>query len=425
MMPTIAPPSVLSAPQRRCQVLLTLFQPEPIATVEIFSALNGVDDDTAREDITETSLEIQRYHRLAITTCQNGCYRIEGTALDQRLCLLHWLRRGLRLCPTFVTQQFTPALKNALKQRGIARPLYDDINLHALINLCARRLQKPFEHRDVQFLRLFLQYCLLQHHAGITPEFNPVQQIWAQSCAEYPLAQEIGRHWQRHVMQAAPLNEALFMALLFSMIRLPDPIRDTHQRAQQLRLEVARLVLRFREKGNVRFSDEQGLNDQLYVHLAQALNRSLFTIGIDNTLPEEFNRLYPRLVRTTREALAGFEAEYGIHFSEEETGLVAVIFGAWLMQDNDLHGRQIVLLADKNDALETHIEQQLRELTLLPLNIRRISLQAFQKEGCPRGVALIVTPYATPLPLFSPPLIHADRALTEHQQQQIRKILES
>ncbi len=72
MMPTIAPPSVLSAPQRRCQVLLTLFQPEPIATVEIFSALNGVDDDTAREDITETSLEIQRYHRLAITTCQNG-----------------------------------------------------------------------------------------------------------------------------------------------------------------------------------------------------------------------------------------------------------------------------------------------------------------------------------------------------------------
>ncbi|TQS67857.1 stationary phase inducible protein CsiE, partial [Salmonella enterica subsp. enterica serovar Typhimurium] len=137
------------------------------------------------------------------------------------------------------------------------------------------------------------------------------------------------------------------------------------------------------------------------------------------------NRLYPRLVRTTREALAGFEAEYGIHFSEEETGLVAVIFGAWLMQDNDLHERQIVLLADKNDALETHIEQQLRELTLLPLNIRRISLQAFQKEGCPRGVALIVTPYATPLPLFSPPLIHADRALTEHQQQQIRKILES
>ncbi|VEA30723.1 stationary phase inducible protein CsiE [Salmonella enterica subsp. enterica] len=141
MMPTIAPPSVLSAPQRRCQVLLTLFQPEPIATVEIFSALNGVDDDTAREDITETSLEIQRYHRLAITTCQNGCYRIEGTALDQRLCLLHCSGAACVYARPSSRKQFTPALKNALKQRGIARPLYDDINLHALINLCARRLQ--------------------------------------------------------------------------------------------------------------------------------------------------------------------------------------------------------------------------------------------------------------------------------------------
>lgn len=337
MMPTLTPPSVLSAPQRRCQVLLTLFQPGQIATTETFSALNGVDDEIAREDITETGLEIQRYHRLAITTGQNGRYRIEGAALNQRLCLLHWLRRGLRICPTFITQQFTPALKTELKRRGIARTLYDDTNLHALINLCSRRLQKPFECRDVQFLRLFLQYCLLQHHAGIAPAFNPLQKQWAQSCAEYPLALEIGRHWQRRVMQNAPPDETLFMALLFSMIRIPDPIHDNHQQDRRLRLAVARLVLRFREMGQVRFSDEQGLNDQLYVHLAQALSRSLFAIGIDNTLPEEFSRLYPRLVRTTRDALAGFESEYGVRFSDEETGLVAVIFGAWLMQENDLH----------------------------------------------------------------------------------------
>ncbi|BCL49694.1 MULTISPECIES: stationary phase inducible protein CsiE [Citrobacter] len=425
MMPALTSPSVLSAPQRRCQVLLTLFQPGQIATTETFSALNGVDDEIAREDITETGLEIQRYHRLAITTGQNGRYRIEGAALNQRLCLLHWLRRGLRICPTFITQQFTPALKTELKRRGIARTLYDDTNLHALINLCSRRLQKPFECRDVQFLRLFLQYCLLQHHAGIAPAFNPLQKQWAQSCAEYPLALEIGRHWQRRVMQNAPPDETLFMALLFSMIRIPDPIHDNHQQDRRLRLAVARLVLRFREMGQVRFSDEQGLNDQLYVHLAQALSRSLFAIGIDNTLPEEFSRLYPRLVRTTRDALAGFESEYGVRFSDEETGLVAVIFGAWLMQENDLHEKQIVLLTGNNGELEAHIEQQLRELTLLPLNIKHVPTQTFQKDGSPRGVALIVTPYATPLPLFSPPLIHADLSLTAHQQQQIRKILES
>ena len=45
MMPTLAPPSVLSAPQRRCQILLTLFQPGLTATTATFSELNGVDDD--------------------------------------------------------------------------------------------------------------------------------------------------------------------------------------------------------------------------------------------------------------------------------------------------------------------------------------------------------------------------------------------
>lgn len=43
MMPTLAPPSVLSAPQRRCQILLTLFQPGLTATMATFSELNGVD----------------------------------------------------------------------------------------------------------------------------------------------------------------------------------------------------------------------------------------------------------------------------------------------------------------------------------------------------------------------------------------------
>lgn len=111
----------------------------------------------------------------------------------------------------------------------------------------------------------------------------------------------------------------------FSMLRVPDPLRDAHQRDRQLRQSIKRLVNHFRELGNVRFYDEQGLCDQLYTHLAQALNRSLFAIGIDNTLPEEFARLYPRLVRTTRAALAGFESEYGVHLSDEESGLVAVI----------------------------------------------------------------------------------------------------
>ncbi len=50
----------------------------------------------------------------------------------------------------------------------------------------------------------------------------------------------------------------------------------------------------------------KGLSDQLYIHLSQALNRSVFAIGIDNALPEEIGRLYPRLMRTTRGGITRF-----------------------------------------------------------------------------------------------------------------------
>ncbi|WLI75931.1 stationary phase inducible protein CsiE [Kosakonia sp. H02] len=421
---TLTPPSVLSSPQRRCQVLLLLALPGQRITMENISAINGVDDTVALQDIAETQSEIQLYHRLSIVPHPNGSYQIEGTPLDQRLCLLHWLRRALRLCPQFITQHFTPALKNALKQQGIARTLYDDTNLRALINLCSRRLQRSFECRDMQFLRLYLQYCLLQHHYGQTPEFNPVQQAWTQMRAEYLVAQDIVRHWQRRVAAGSHENEHLFLSLLFMLVRTPDPTRDDHHQDHRLRQAISDMIERFRQLADMRFSDEQGLTNQLYVHLAQALVRSLFGIGIDNALPAEIHQLYPRLMRTTRSALQALEHEYGMRFSDEEAGLVAVIFGAWLMQESDLHEKQIVLITGEEHAREQEIEQQLRELTLLPLTIRYLSLAEFRNTGAPKDVTLIITPYTTPLPLFSPPLIHTDGPLSEQQQQHIRAMLE-
>lgn len=95
------------------------------------------------------------------------------------------------------------------------------------------------------------------------------------------------------------------------------------------------------------------------------------------------------------------------------------------MQESDLHEKQVLLLTGNNTQLEQTLEQQLRELTLLPLNIEHLTLHTFQKEGAPKEVALIVTSYATRLPLFSPPLIHAMLPLGEYQQTRIRELLEN
>lgn len=418
------PPSVLSSPQRRCHLLLMLYLPGITVTPEIVGRINGVESSKALQDIADTGVEIQRYHRLALITEPDGSYRIEGSALDRRLCLLHWLRRALRLCPHFVQHHFTPALKNQLKQQGITKALYDETNLQALVSLCSRRLQRQFDGRDGQFLSLFLQYCLHQHDLGMTPEFTDRQRLWTRMRPEFVAAQEIARHWTRRVRLPAHEDEQLFLALLFQMMRTPDPINDNHQQDLRLRASISAMIARFRELAGMSFSDEQGLSDQLYIHLAQALDRCLFCIGIDNSLPEEITRLYPRLMRTTRETFREFEINYGVNFSDEEVGLVAVIFGAWLMQENDLQEKQVLLLTGNNAELEQQIEQQLRELTLLPLNIKHLTVHSFQKEGAPKEVVLIITPYSTTLPLFSPPIIHATLPMGHLQQQHIKDILE-
>ena len=95
------------------------------------------------------------------------------------------------------------------------------------------------------------------------------------------------------------------------------------------------------------------------------------------------------------------------------------------MQENDLHEKQVLLLTGGDPALEQELERQLRELTLLPLNIKYLTLHAFQKQGAPKDVTLVVTPYLTPLPLFSPPLIHAEQPLSVNQRDHIQQMLES
>ncbi|WP_414164526.1 stationary phase inducible protein CsiE [Superficieibacter sp. BNK-5] len=425
MMTLTTPPSVLSSPQRRCQVLLMLYLPGHTITPDFIGRVNNVESAVTRQDIAEANQEIQRYHRLTINSQPDGSYRIEGTTLDQRLCLLHWLRRALRLCPHFIDQHFTPALKSQMKVQGIARTLYDETNLQALVNLCARRLARQFECRDRHFLRLYLQYCLLQHQLGLSPEFNPTQQIWTQARAEYIATTDVIRHWQRRVTQKLHANEHLFLSLLFMVLRTPDPLRDAHQQDSRLRLMIGQLITRFQQLAGRRFSDEEGLSRQLYIHLVQALDRSVFGIGIDNSLPEEINQLYPRLMRTTREALRCLEEGYDLQFTDNEAGLIAVIFGAWLMHEDDLHEKQVLLLVGDDPALEQALERQLRELTLLPLNIKYLTLHAFQTQGAPKEVTLVVTPYVTLLPLFSPPLIHAEQPLSVHQREHIQQMLES
>lgn len=244
-----------------------LYLPDCAVTTEMLGRLNSVDTTIARQDIVNIDQKITRYHRITVKIQQDGSYQIKGTELNRRLCLFHWLQQSIRLCPRFIQQHFIPGLKNALKTKGIPTALYDDINLHALVNLCAHRLRRTFTSREGLFLRLFLQYCLLQHHYGCTPTLTEAQQYWVLSRPEQVAAQDIVRHWQRRVLHVLDENEPHFLTLLFMMLRIPDPVYDIHHEDIRLREAIIRLIARFRAISGMAIDDEQGLAARLYIHL--------------------------------------------------------------------------------------------------------------------------------------------------------------
>jgi len=416
------PHLAFSSSQRHCHLLLLLYLPESSVTLDALCQLNGVDKSVARQDIAAVAEEIQRYHRLDLHQEANGNYRITGTELDLRLCLLHWLRRGLRLTPNFIHYHFATAVKQQLKALRTEKALYDEHNLQALVQYCAQRLSRESSSRDRQFLLLFIQHALCRRKHI---EFSEAQQIWLKAHIEHQVAEEIVHRWQKLYHSAPDTSVIWLFSLLFSQIHVPVVNHIRHNCEHQLLEAVSQMIERFQGLSAMRFSDKQGLCSQLYAHLAQALERAQFNIGIDNSLTEEVVQLYPRLLRTTQVAMTDFEQLYGLKFSPEELGMIAIIFGAWLIQENSLQEKQVLLLTGKNRQLEQKVEQQLRELTLLPLNIKYLNVEEYQRNSAPKGITLVITPYATPLPLYSPPLIHAELPLQDQQQQRIRMLLES
>lgn len=188
---------------------------------------------------------------------------------------------------------------------------------------------------------------------------------------------------------------------------------------------INRLIARFQQLSGMTFSCDNALISQLFAHLAPAIERCHFDIGVDNMLLDEISNKYPRLLDTTHTALAELEREYQIEFSEEEVGLIAISFGAWLMQGNALQEKQILLLTQQNRRLESDVERQLREMTLLPLHIKYLPYVDYLKSGAPAGIGLVISAYPIVIPESTPPLIQVLLPLTEADKTAIRTQLEA
>ncbi|MEA9392455.1 stationary phase inducible protein CsiE [Acerihabitans sp. TG2] len=409
---------VLSGFQRRSHLLLMLFAPLSSLTLHSLAQCNDDDVLVTQRDLAHIAREIRQIYHLTLIVRHDGSYRIEGNILNQRLCLIEGMRRALRLCPTKVDCHFLPLLE----QKWLGLP--------AELKATRERIEELMEHYlallgrqaaayDRAFLLLYLRYVLIQCHLQCHPDFTQHQQQWLQLKAEYRPVTEMFRQWP------LPTTELLCFTLLVNQLKTPHLPQANSESDRRLLQAVEKLIQDFEHLASMTFNQPEMLANQLFSHLGAALERGYFHVGIDNTLQSEVEEKYPRLLRTTRIAVMSFEAAYRMQFSCEEVGLIAVIFGAWLMHDNDLQERQVVILTKSQGQEEKPLELQIRELTLLPLNIKFQPMDEFHAQGAPQNTALIVTPFAMTLPLFSPPLMLVHLPLAPSQQERIRQLLEA
>ncbi|TCL06939.1 stationary phase inducible protein CsiE [Sodalis ligni] len=412
------PVPALSGSQRRSHLLLMLFAPLPSLSLVSLSRYNGEDLPTTRRDLVHIESEMRRIYHLSLVVGHDGNYRIEGNVLNKRLCLIEGMRRTLRLCPDKVNRYFLPLQQHQWLHLPADYQITDE-QFEAAITGYTSLLERPPSASDVAFLHLYLRYVLMQCHAREQPEFNQHQLQWLQQKAEYQQVLDIFRLWP------LPENELIGFTLLARLLKTPNQTGVRSDDDRQLLQEVKNIIRRFEQVAQTTFHQPEMLAGQLFSHLSAALERCHFRVGIDNSLQLEVEEKYPRLLRTTRAAVMPLEAAYRIRFPREELGLIAVIFGAWLMQDNDLQEKQVVILTNSEGGKEKTLELQIRELTLLPLNIKFQSLAEFQVRGAPKNTVLVISPFSLPLPLFSPPLMLVRLPLAQSQQERIRQLLEA
>lgn len=327
----------LSAQQRYCHLMLLLFTPSAPVGLYALNRINRVLPETSRRDIDAVNREITRFHALRITSPVPGEYRLEGSAYDRRQCLIHWLRRAQRLTPNGVETLFVPRLHACHGQWDTAH--YGQL-INDILTDAERPLRRGFNERNRQFIFHILHYCSYQQQSGSLPPFASAQQKWLQSKPEYPVARRLCQSVFPAPAHGGFEHECDFITFILSVIKTYCYSSDAPVAERRLMQQIERIIDRVETFAGCRFSQRETLRQRLFAHMGPALERCLFGLKIDNPLRGEIEQLYPGLMSVTRRALRGLEQAYGLTIPEEELCLIAITFGAWLMQEGAMQERQ-------------------------------------------------------------------------------------
>ena len=420
--PPLALPE-LSRQQRHSYLILRLLiAGTPLTAGDCgFSSSDAEAFDAA--EVTALAASLQRLGQLHLHTLPGHYYSLEGAALHQRICFFSHLRRLVRQRPEWVTEDIMPRLEQRLAEQQPQLAALSELRLSEYL---PRFLSEPPHNREIaQQQRLLVLVTLFSLISGQPVTFTPLQRQWLREKTGYLEASKITEYCRQQgaARQYLSDDETLFRVLVFALMVTPAVDRRITGQQQRIMLSALQLIRRFSQLSGQSLRRAPLLRARLFCHLSVALERRYFAVGLEDAHIDELIARYPAMVRVTSQALVSLEQQYAVNFSPQETLLIALILVAGAMQSSGYQERQLVILTNNQPQREQETERCLREALLLPVTFIYQSLESFCKDGAPRGVALVISPYSVKLPLFSPPLIETELPLSEHHYHSIRQIL--
>ncbi|MCT4708578.1 PRD domain-containing protein [Enterobacteriaceae bacterium H16N7] len=415
----------LCSEERRNHLLLNIACSNlPLLTQQL-SKLNNVSRNTTLDDLSTLKSTLQEQHGLTLSVSKKEGYHITGGQLELRLCIHQMLQHSLKYAQAQVEIRVEQVLRKHLTEQGLCTDKVKSAIVFA-IDQAESHLNCVFSDKDKRLLLYMMMFSLLDTLQGHYVEFTAAQINALRSQPECWAAASLNNCLSELLNIGEIAGNTLFLTLLLSVSKKIASTPGDSAEDKRLTYCIQRLVEQFQSLSGVYFSDVSNLVARLFSHLGPAIHRCLFNIKSENVLRDDVIQRYPLIFQLCQQAITELEAEYQVAFNDDELSYITISFAAWLDRKPET-GEQAVLLVTEGGVSSTAIlENQLRNLTVLPLDIRHLSYSKFMAQPMPAHTRLVVSSIALPREkLHGVHHVLVQHMLSANEKIQLRNVLES
>lgn len=413
----------LTAEERRDNLLLHLACRIQPAFTQQLSEFNRVSRNTTLDDISRLKKHLQQ-HQLVLAVDKKRGYRIEGSDLALRLAVQQVLQHALKYSDNQAETRIAQILSGQLTAAGLDASSASQVIDEQLL-VAEQQLNRAFSDKDRRALHYLILFSLVDTQRGHYPQFTPVQTDFLRAQAECEVAASLNAALTCQLRFPDVSGNTLFLSLLLSASKKVTPCQSGACEDSRLMTVVKQLIERFQALSGVYLQDINQLESRLFSHLGPAVLRCLFGMRSENALRNEILQRYPLIFRLCRQIIVSVEQDYQVTFCDDELSYIVISFAAWLDRRPETGEQHLLLVTEGGLSSTAILENQLRNLTVLPLHIELMSASQLQQQGVGPHIRLVVSTIALScqIPAHAG-FIQTQHMLTEGEKQQLRLMLE-